>query len=72
MNSIITELKNIIVVISALLIYILTFTANIIARGKQDRSKAENQFAQETGFGILEDLDSFKRIEMDVDGDFSF
>ena len=49
-----------------------TFATDVIAGREEDRSQAKHQFAQESGFGVLEDFHSFERVQVNVDGDLGF
>ena len=47
----------------------LTFSTNIISRREEDGSESEHQFTEESRFCVLEYIDAFERVEVDVQRD---
>lgn len=49
-----------------------TFATDVVAGREEDGPEPEHELAQEAGLRVLEDLHSFERVQMNVNGNLRF
>ena len=49
-----------------------TFPTNIVSRREEDWSEPQDELTKESSFCVLEDLDAFQGVQVDVNRDFGF